>query len=104
MSQGFDSNVLDLVKQKGIYLYEYMSDFKKFKEELPSKERFYSYLTGKNISYKEYEHVFNVWNKFEMKMMKDYHNLCLKYDVLLLVKMCQYLHIYIYMEILTHLD
>ena len=101
MSQGFDSNVLDLVKQKGIYLYEYMSDFKKFKEELPSKERFYSYLTGKNISYKEYEHVLNVWNKFEMKMMKDYHNLCLKYDVLLLVKMCQYLHIYIYGDIDT---
>ena len=26
-----------------------MSDFKKFKEELPSKEKFYSLLTGKKI-------------------------------------------------------
>ena len=33
---------------------------------------------------KEYEHVLKVWNKFEMKTMKDYHNSYLKYDVLLL--------------------
>ena len=54
-------------------------------EKLPSKEEFYSSLTGKKISDKEYKHVLNVWNKFEMKTMKDYHNLYLKCDVLLLV-------------------
>ena len=27
----------------------------------------------------------NVWNKFEMKTMKDYHNLYLKCDILFLV-------------------
>ena len=62
-----------------------MSDFGKFKEELPGKERFYSSLTGKNISDKGYEPSPNVWNKFEMKTMKDCHNLYLKCDVLLLV-------------------
>ena len=34
-SREFDNNILDLVKQKGFYPYEYMSDFeelKKFKE------------------------------------------------------------------------
>ena len=61
-----------------------MNDFKKFKEKLPSKEKFYSSLTGKKISDKEYDHVLNVWNKFEMETMKDYHNLYLKCDVLLL--------------------
>ena len=41
LSQEFDNNVLeDLVKQKGFYLYGYMSDFEKFKEELPSREKF----------------------------------------------------------------
>ena len=58
-----------------------MSDFEKFKEQLPSKEKFYSSLKGKKISDKEYKHV---WNKFEAKSMKDYHNLYLKCDALLL--------------------
>ena len=31
LSQEFDSKLLDLVKQKGFYSYEYMSDFQKFK-------------------------------------------------------------------------
>ena len=48
-----------------------MSDFENFKELLPSKEKFYSLLTGKKISGKEYERVLKVWNKFEMKTMKD---------------------------------
>ena len=61
-----------------------MSNFKKVKEQLPSKEKFYSQLTGKKLSNKEYEHVFNVWNKFKMKRMKDGCNLYLKCDVLFL--------------------
>ena len=84
MSQEFDNNVLDLVKQKGFYPYEYMSNFEKFKEQLPSQEKLYSSLTGKKISEKEYEHVLEIWNKFAMKTMKDYHNLYLKCGVLLL--------------------
>ena len=32
-SQDFDNNVLDLVKQKGFYPYEYMTDSDKLKEE-----------------------------------------------------------------------
>ena len=36
-SQELDNNVLDLVKQKRFDPYEYMSDFEKFKEKLPSK-------------------------------------------------------------------
>ena len=47
LSQEFDNNVLDLVSQKGFYPYEYMSDFETFKEKLPTRETFYSSLTGK---------------------------------------------------------
>ena len=54
MIQELHDNVLDLVKQKGFSPYEYMSDFEKFKEQLPNKEKFYSSLTGKRISDKEY--------------------------------------------------
>ena len=45
LSQELDNNVLDLAKQKGFYRYEYMSDFEKFKEDLPSKEKLYSSLS-----------------------------------------------------------
>ena len=65
LSQEFDNNVLDPVKQKGVYPYEYMSNFEKFKEELPSKEKFYSSLTNRKVSGKEYEHVLNVWKKIQ---------------------------------------
>ena len=34
-----------------------MSNFEKLKTELPSKEKFYSSLTHRKISDKEYEHV-----------------------------------------------
>ena len=46
-----------------------MNDFEKFKKELPTEEKFYSSLTGRRITDKEYEHALNVWNKFEMKTM-----------------------------------
>ena len=75
MSQEFKNNALDQVKRKVFYHYEYMSDFEKFKEELPRKVKFYSLLTNKKTSGKEYEDVINIWNKFEMKTMKDYHDL-----------------------------
>ena len=74
-----------MLSRKGFYAYEYMSDFKKFKEQLTSKEKFYSLLTGKKTSNKEYDHVLKVSSKFEMKTMKYYHDLYLKCDVLLLV-------------------
>ena len=47
VSQEFDNNVLDLLKQKMFYPYEYMSNFGKFKQQPSSKEKFYSLLTGK---------------------------------------------------------
>ena len=58
LSQEFDNNVLDLLKQK-FYPYKYMSDFEKFKEQLPGQ--------------KFVDNVLKVWNKFKMKM-KDYHD------------------------------
>ena len=66
MSQEFDINVLDFVKQEGFYPYEYMSDFEKFKEKFPSKKLFYSLLTNKKIRDNEYEHVLKIWNTFHV--------------------------------------
>ena len=60
LGQEFDKNKLDLVKQKELYQYEYMTDFGRFKEQLPSNENFYSFLTGKKVNDKEYEQIFGM--------------------------------------------
>ena len=83
MIQEFDKNKLDLVKKKEFYPFEYMTDFGKFKEKFPGKEKFYSSLTGKKNTGKEYvqrmaKNVLKVWSKFEMKTMKDCHDLYFK--------------------------
>ena len=34
LSQEFDNNILDLIKQKAFYPYEYMSDFEKVQRRI----------------------------------------------------------------------
>ena len=55
-----------------------MSDIEKFKSKLPSKEKYYSFLTDTKIDDKEYEHVRIVWKRIEMKTIIDYLDLYLK--------------------------
>ena len=76
---------LNLVKGKGVYPYEYMDSLERFKEnKLPPKEAFYSRLTGEGISDEDYERAKKVWEFFDMKTLKDYHDLYNVTDVLLL--------------------
>ena len=82
LSQEFNGKVLDLVKQKEFYPFDCMSGF--LKEVLPWKEKFYSLLRCKEINDKTYKHVLKVWDKFEIKTMKNYYDLYSKYDALLL--------------------
>ena len=42
-------------------------------------------MTDRKITDKEFEHVLNVCNKLELKTIKDYQDLYLKCDVLLLI-------------------
>ena len=53
MSKEFQNNVLDIVKEKWFYPYEYMSNFKKFKEGLSSTEKLCSLLTAKKLGTKD---------------------------------------------------
>ena len=75
------SKDLDLVQQKRFCPFDYMNEFEKFKEEFPSTEKFYRSATNLNVNGEEYGHVLHVWNKFEMKAMKYYHDFHLKYCV-----------------------
>jgi hypothetical protein len=81
----YDTDKLQLLKQKGVYPYDYMNCFEKFNEvELPSKESFYNKLNECDITDKDYEHAKTIWKMFNMKSFQDYHDLYLKTDVLLL--------------------
>ena len=60
-----------------------MSGFEKYEEKLPSKDKVYN-LTGKEITYKDYKHTLKLWNIFQMKPMKYYHDFYLKCEVVLL--------------------
>ena len=76
----------NLMKRKGVYPYDYMDSFSKFNDtELPKRKEFYSLLTNANISEDAYRHAKDVWNKFNLKNMGEYHDLYLKTDILLLV-------------------
>ena len=85
LSEEFSSELLKLVKQKGVYPYEYMDSFKKFSEDkLPDRCKFFSSFKDKCISEKDYLKANNIWNVFKINTMGDYHDLHLKTDVILL--------------------
>ena len=70
---------------KGVYPYEYMDGWKKFKEtSLLPEDAFYSRLNMKGISDQDYEHTQQVWNIMKKKTLGCYHDTYLKTDVLLL--------------------
>ena len=60
LSEEFNAKVLDLVKKKIFFPYDYWDTFKTFKEGLPCKDKFYNSLTNRAISDKYYEHVLSV--------------------------------------------
>ena len=81
----FEGAQLELVKRKGVYPYDYMDCIERLNEtSLPLIECFYSKLNDTNIKEEDYAHAKLVWDTFEMKTMKDYHDLYLVTDVLLL--------------------
>ena len=81
----FQGEQLSLMKKKGIYPYDYMDSFKKFEDNrLPKKEDFFSLMNDEHITDEEYQHAQNVWNKFGLSSMGEYHDLYLKSDILLL--------------------
>ena len=81
----FHDEQFDLVRRKGVFPYDYVNSITKLSEtKLPPQEEFYSELNYSSISDEDYEHAKKVWKYFHMKKMKDYHDLYLKTDVLLL--------------------
>ena len=85
IGEEFQDEQLSLMKKKGVYPYDYMDSFKKFEDNrLPNKEDFFSLMNNEHITDEEYQHAQNVWKKFGLSSMGEYHDLYLKSDILLL--------------------
>ena len=80
-----DLNKFIMLLRKGVYPYEYIDGWDKFNEKvLPGKESFYSNLTLENISETDYAHANNVFKKFYINNLGEYHDLYVRSDTLLL--------------------
>ncbi|XP_065639485.1 uncharacterized protein LOC136072256 [Hydra vulgaris] len=81
----FEKKKMNLLLRKGVYPYDWVDSIDKFSTTtLPSKESFFSKLNDEEISDDDYSHAQNVWNEFECKTFRDYHDLYNLSDVLLL--------------------
>ena len=80
-----DLNKFALSLRKGVYPYEYMDSWNRFKEEsLPDKEYFYSGLNKEHTTNEDYEHAQKVWSTINIKNLGHYHDLYVQSDTLLL--------------------
>ena len=66
----------NLLRRKGNYPYDWVDSIDKIAEtSLPSKDAFYSRLKGEKITDEDYKHAREVWDEFEMKTFREYHEL-----------------------------
>lgn len=75
----------ELLTQKGVFPYNYIKSLKILKEKhLPAKKEFFNDLGQQHISQEEYEFALKVWKTFNCKTLKDYLEIYLLADLLIL--------------------
>ena len=78
-------NKFVLLLRKGVYAYEYMDSWERFNEKLlPSKKYFYSNHNMEDINDIDYGHANNVFKRFKLENLGDYHDLYVQSDTFLL--------------------
>ena len=74
-----------LMIRKGTYPYDFMKSMAQFDEpQLPTQAEFFNRLNDEPLSDADYEHAQHVWTTFDCQTMRNYHDLYLHADVLLL--------------------
>ena len=88
VKEEFGDDTFRLMTKKGIFPYNHLDDIKKLDPGLntsfPAREIFNNKLNDEEVTDKDYEHGKEVWNTFNCKNLRDYHDLYLKTDVLIL--------------------
>ena len=77
-------DLTELITRKGIYPYTFMDSFQKFEVDSDTLQpsNFKNDLTGEEITDNDY--YLKIYNKLYIKTLREYHDLYLKTDVLLL--------------------
>ena len=79
------SEILNLLVQKGVFPYSYLDSFNKLNSTQYLKyEDFYDNLKDRNIDIEDYERGNKLWKHFNCKTFKEYMELYLTCDVLIL--------------------
>ena len=74
-----------MLLRKDVYLYEYMNNWERFDEtSLSNKDSFYSSLNMENVDDIDYKHGNNVFKRFKLKNLGEYHDLYVQSDTFLL--------------------
>ena len=85
-----DAEENELAKQKGIYPYKYVKNFRVLNEtSLPAKEEFNDNENNLNITDEEYAFALKVWRVFHCQNLKDYTVLYCEIDTLILADVAQ---------------
>ena len=88
--------IISLLLWKGAYPYEYIDDWEKINETfLPGKENFYNDLYMEDITdarITDYAHAKRVYKDFEIKNLREYHDLHVQSNTLLLVGVFENFH------------
>lgn len=80
-----NENQFNLLTKKGVFAYDWFDDIEKLNSlSLPEQNEFYSKLNLCDISNEDFIHANKIWKEFNCKNFKDYHDLYMRTDVLLL--------------------
>ena len=75
----------ELLRKKGVFFYDYFDSLSVLEQtSLPPQSAFYNTLEDRECTDKEYAHAERVWKVLGFKTLREYHDLYLKTDVLLL--------------------
>lgn len=85
VSRYFSGEKFELLRQKGVFPYNYVTSYEKLKTvALPSKNDFYDVITDTMISDEDYCRAERAWDIFQCKSLGNYSDIYIQSDVLLL--------------------
>ena len=87
-----DPEKFDLINKKGFYPYEFVDSIEKLNAPINEikREHFDSKLTLSKLSDEDWSHIQNVIQEFEIKTLREWHDLYLKIDVYGLADVFEY--------------